>query len=148
MKVILKADVKGTGKKGDIIEVSEGYAKNFLLKKKLAEIATESGINEINQRKAAEAFHKSEEIKAMQKLAGELNGKTVNLSIKTGENGKVFGSITSAQVASALAEMGFDVDKKKIQIEGNIKAVGLYEAKIKLMENIESKITISVEEAR
>lgn len=148
MKVILKADVKGTGKKGDIIEVSEGYAKNFLLKKKLAEIATESGINEINQRKAAEAFHKSEEIKAMQKLAGELNGKTVNLSIKTGENGKVFGSITSAQVASALAEMGFDIDKKKIQIDGNIKAVGLYEAKIKLMENIESKITISVEEAR
>lgn len=148
MKVILKADVKGTGKKGDVIEVSEGYAKNFLLKKKLAEIATESGINEINQRKAADAFHRAEEIKAMQRLAGELNGKTVHLSIKTGENGKVFGSITSAQVASVLMTMGFDVDKKKIQIDGNIKAVGLYEAKIRLMENIESKITISVEEAK
>lgn len=148
MKVILKADIKGTGKKGDIIEVSEGYAKNFLLKKKLADVATESGINEINQRKAAEAFHKAEEIKAMQKLAGDLNGKTVKLSIKTGENGKVFGSITSSQIASALSSMGFDIDKKKIQIEGNIKAIGLYEAKIKLMENIESKINISVEEAK
>ena len=109
MKVILKADVKGSGKKGDIIEVSDGYGKNFLVKKGLAEIATASGINEANQKKAAAAFHKAEELKAQQALAAALSGKTVVVKIKVSENGKVFGSITSQHVAQALADMGFDV---------------------------------------
>ena len=84
MKVILKADVKGSGKKGDVIEVSDGYGKNFLIKKGLAELATASGINEITQKKAAEAFHKAEEVKAMKELAQSINGKTVSVKIKTG----------------------------------------------------------------
>ncbi len=105
MKVILKADVKGTGKKGEIIEVSEGYAKNFLLQKKLADVATESGINEANQKKAAQQFHKNEEIKAMKQLADELKDKVVTLSLKIGEGGRVFGSITSAHVAQSLTDL-------------------------------------------
>ncbi len=144
MKVILKADVKGTGKKGDIVEVSDGYGKNFLLKKGLAEIATASGINEATQKKAAAAFHKAEEIKAQKALAAELNGKTVVVKIKVGENGKVFGSATSQHVAIALSEMGYEIDKKKIKMDG-VKTLGAVPAEIRLMENVTAKITVSVE---
>ena len=144
MKVILKADVKGTGKKGDIVEVSDGYGKNFLVKKGLAEIATASGINEVNQKKAAAEFHKAEEIKAMKELAGKLNGQIVSVKIKVGENGKLFGSVTSQNVAQALSEKGFDIDKKKIRMDA-VKVLGVIEAEIRLMENISAKIKVSVE---
>ena len=144
MKVILKADVKGSGKKGDVIEVSDGFGKNFLLKKGLAELATASGINEITQKKAAEAYHKAEEVKAMKELAQALNGKTVSVKIKTGENGKLFGSVTSQHVAIALSEMGFDIDKKRIKMDP-VKTLGSFQAEIRLMENVSAKITVSVE---
>lgn len=143
MKVILKADVKGSGKKGDIIEVSDGFAQNFLLKKGLAEIATASGINEITQRKAADQFHKAEELKAMKELAAALNGKTVEVGIKTGENGKVFGSVTSASVAAALEKEGFQIDKKKIQMAA-VKTTGTFDVEIRLMESVSAKIKVHV----
>ena len=143
MKVILKAHVKGRGKKGDIIEVSDGFAQNFLLKKGLAEIATASGINEITQRKAADQFHKAEELKAMKELAAALNGKTVEVGIKTGENGKVFGSVTSASVAAALEKEGFQIDKKKIQMAA-VKTTGIFDAEIRLMESVSAKIKVRV----
>lgn len=144
MKVILKADVKGTGKKGDIVEVADGYGRNFLVKKGLAEIATANSVHEAVQKKEAAAFHKAEEIKATQALAAQLNGKSVTVKIKVGENGKVFGSVTSADVASALAGLGFDVDKKKIKMD-SLKTVGSYPVEIRLMENITAKITVLVE---
>lgn len=143
MKVILKADVKGSGKKGDIVDVSDGYGKNFLLKKGLAEIATASGINEANQKKAAQEFHRAEEIKATKALADALKGQTAEVKIKVGENGKMFGSVTSQQVAAALQEKGFDIDKKKIQMSP-IKTLGSFEAEVRLMENISAKIKIEV----
>lgn len=143
MKVILKADVKGTGKKGDIVEVSDGYGKNFLVKKGLAEVATNTGINLVMQQKAAASYHKAEEIKAQEALAAALKGKTVQVSIKVGENGKVFGSVTAANVAAALKDMGFDIDKKKIKMDA-LKNVGIYDAEIRLMENISAKIKIEV----
>ena len=139
MKVILKADVKGSGKKGDIIEVSDGYGKNFLVKKGLAEVATASGINEATQKKAAAAYHRAEEIKAQQALAAAINGKTVPVKIKVSENGKVFGSITTQHVAQALADMGFEIDKRKS------KTLGSFPAEVRLMENVSAKITVSVE---
>ena len=144
MKVILKADVKGSGKKGDILEVSDGYAKNFLLKKGLAEIATSSGINEINQRKNADEFHKAENIKAQKELAAKLNGVTVPVSIRAGENGKVFGSVTTEKIASALSELGYEVDKKRIVTKEPIKNVGDYEAEVKFIEGVSAKIKIVV----
>lgn len=143
MKLILKADVKGTGKKGDIVEVSDGYGKNFLIKKGLAELATSTGINAVMQKRAAESYHKAEEIKAMTELANSLKGQVVTVSIKVGENGKVFGSVTAANVAAALAEKGFDVDKKKIKMDA-LKNLGTYDAEIRLMENITTKIKIEV----
>ncbi|MBE7078593.1 MAG: 50S ribosomal protein L9 [Clostridiales bacterium] len=144
MKVILTADVKGTGKKGDVVEVADGYGRNFLLKKGLAKAATASNVHDAAQKKAAQEFHKAEEIKATKALAAALEGKSVTVKIKTGENGKMFGSITSAHVAAALGEAGFDIDKKKIRME-SVKTLGTFPAEIRLMENVSAKITFVVE---
>ncbi len=144
MKVLLKADVKGTGKKGDVVEVADGYGRNFLIKKGLAAVATASNVNEAQQKKEAAAFHKAEEIKATKALAQELNGKSIPIKIKVGENGKVFGSVTSAHVADSLNAMGFNIDKKKIKMD-SVKNVGSYPAEIRLMENVSAKITVVVE---
>lgn len=144
MKVILKQDVKGSGKKGAVLEVSDGYAKNFLLKKGLAEIATAGGINEANQKRTADEYHKAENVKALKALASEVNGKTVDVHIRTGENGKVFGSVTTAHISSALAELGYEIDKKKISLKNAIKNVGTSEAEIRFMEGVSAKIRVNV----
>lgn len=143
MKVILTKDVKGTGKKGDVAEVSDGYARNFLIKKGLATEATSTGIHETNQRKAADAFHKAEEVKAMKELAAGMKGAEVSVPIKVGANGKTFGSVSGAQVAAALSEQGFDVDKKCIKMDA-VKAVGTYNAEIRLMENVSVSVKVNV----
>ncbi len=144
MKVILKADVKGSGKKGDVIEVSDGFAKNFLLKRGLAEIATASGVNEIEQRKSADAFHKAETVKALKELAAKMNGTQVNVPIRVGKNGKVFGSVTTDNIAQALAEQGFEVDKKKIIAKIAFRSLGLFDAEVRLMEGVTAKIKVNV----
>ena len=144
MKVILKADVKGTGKKGDILEVSDGFAKNFLFKKGLAEIATSSGINEIQQKKTADEYHRAENVKALKELAARLNEVGVTVAIRAGENGKVFGSVTTAHIAAALEKEGYEIDKKRITLKEPIKNVGTYDAEIRLMEGVVAKITVEV----
>lgn len=144
MKVILSADVKGLGKKGDVVEVADGYGKNFLIKKGMAQAATASSIHEAAQKKASQEFHKAEEVKALKALAAELDGKSVNVKIKAGENGKVFGSVTAAHVAAALAEAGYEIDKKKIKMEP-VKTLGAFPAEIRLMENVTAKITYVVQ---
>lgn len=144
MKVILKADVKGSGKKGDILEVSDGYAKNFLLKKGLAEPATASGVNAVTQQKTAQAFHKAENERLLKELAQKLNGAEVTVPIRAGENGKTFGSVTTTQISTALAELGYEVDKKKILLKEQVKTLGVYEVEIRFMEKVSSKIKINV----
>ena len=144
MKVLLTADVKGTGKKGDVVEVADGFGRNFLIKKGLAVVATASSVHEAQQKKESAAFHKAEEVKALKALAASLDGKSVVVKIKTGENGKTFGSISSTHVAAALAEMGFDIDKKKIKME-SAKTLGSYPAEIRLMEGVTAKITVVVQ---
>lgn len=144
MKVILKQDVKGSGKKGAVIEVSDGYAKNFLLKKGLAEIATAGGINEAAQKRTADEFHKAENVKALKELAAQVNGKTVDVHIRTGGNGKAFGSVTTADIASALSELGYEIDKKKIVTKETIKNVGVADAEIRFMEGVTAKIKVNV----
>ncbi len=145
MKVILLQDVKGQGKKGEVIEVNEGYARNFLIKKKFAEEATAAKLNDLNMKKSADDFHRAEEVKATRALAAEINGKSFTVKIKAGQNGKVFGSVTGANVAEALSLSGYDIDKKKIQLSQPIKTVGVYDIDLKLMEGISAKIKISVE---
>ncbi len=144
MKVILTADVKTLGKKGDVVEVADGYGKNFLIKKGVAIAATASSVHEAAQKKAAAEFHKAEEVKALKELAATLEGKTVVVKIKTGENGKVFGSVSSQHVAASLTEMGYDIDKKKIKME-SAKTVGSLPAEIRLMEGVIAKITVNVQ---
>ena len=144
MKVLLNVDVKGTGKKGDVVEVADGYGRNFLLKKGLASPATASNVHSANQQKESAAFHKAEEIAKLKALADSLNGKTATVKIKTGENGKTFGSVTASHVADALRGLGFDVDKKKIKMD-TVKTLGSFTAEIRLMEGISAKITVCVE---
>ena len=144
MKVFLLADVKDVGKKGDVAEVSDGYGKNFLIKKGFAKAATASNVHEAEQKKAAQAFHKAEEVKALKELAATLDGKSVPVKIKVSENGKVFGSVTTLHVSEALSKLGFDIDKKKIKMD-SVKNLGSYPAEIRLMEGVVAKITVVVE---
>ena len=145
MKVILLQDVKGQGKKGEVVDVNEGYARNFLVKKGLAEIATASKLNDISMKKSAADFHKAEEVKATRELAKTLQGQSFVVKIKAGVNGKVFGSVTAANVSDSLAAAGYSVDKKKIVVDSPIKTLGTYEIELKLMEGISAKINIVVE---
>lgn len=145
MKIILLQDVKGQGKKGEVIDVNEGYARNFLIKKGLAEAATASKLNDINMKKSASEFHRAEEIKATQAMAKEINGKTFTVNIKAGQNGKVFGSVTGADVSDALKAAGYEVDKRKVVLNSPIKTLGQYDIELKLMEGISAKIKIDVQ---
>lgn len=144
MRIILLQDVKGQGKKGDLIDVNEGYARNFLIKKGLAEVATANKINDLKQKKVAADYHKQEEIKAMQALAVEIKDKQFDVAIKVGQGGKVFGSVTGANVAEALSAAGYTVDKKKIVLPSPIKNVGVYDVEVKLMEGVTAKIKVNV----
>ena len=145
MKVILLADVKGTGKKGEIKEVSDGYARNFLIKKGLAKEADSVSVNNLNMQKEAEAFHKQEEINRNMELAKKMNLAEVTVKVKCGETGKIFGSVTSLEIADGLAAAGFDVDKKKILLKEPIKKLGISRVDVKLLPNVNAKIVVKVE---
>ncbi len=144
MKVILLKDVKGSGKAGEIVEVSDGYARNCLIKKGLAEEATSVKINSLNIKKDAQNFHKQEEIKALRETCARLRGATVEVSIKCGENGKVFGSITSKEIADAVNALGYSIDKKKVLLDSPIKNLGSYTVEIKFLPDEVAKITVIV----
>ena len=145
MKVILLADVKGTGKKGDVVEVSDGFARNMLFKKNLAKIATAVEVNSLQIKKNAEEFHKREEIKRLTELSREINGKEVLCIVKAGEAGKIFGSVTNENVSAALKNAGYEVDKKKIVISAPIKKLGLYDVEIKLISGVPCKVKLKVD---
>lgn len=145
MKVILLQDVKSQGKKGEVVDVNEGYARNFLIKKGLAEAATASKLNDLTQKKAAADYHKAEEVKATKALAAEIKGKSFTVKIKAGQGGKVFGSVTGANVADALNAAGYAIDKKKVVLPQPIKILGTYDVDLKLMEGVTSKIIVIVE---
>ena len=144
MKVILLADVKGTGKKNEVIEVSDGFARNCLFKKKLAIEATSTEINAVQNKLKAQEFHKAEEIKKWKELAASMKNANVECCVKCGENGKIFGSVTSKEIAEKLAEAGFDVDKKKILLKEPIKTPGNYPVEIKFLPDVSTKITVTV----
>lgn len=144
MKVILLKDVKGLGKKGDIVNPSDGYARNFLFPKKLAQEATDNNVHVLNVKKENERRQKLAEIEAAQKLAAELKDKVIKLEGKAGENGKLFGAITSKDVAE-LIEKQFNVkiDKKKITMD-TIKVAGTYIIDVKLYPEVSTKMKVMV----
>ena len=146
MKGILLKDVKGTGKAGAIAEVSDGYAQNFLIPKGLAKIATPSAINAAKQAEAAEKRRKQMEAENARQLARELNGKTVVVKAKCGENGRLFGAITSKEIAEAAsAQLGHAFDKKKVELDGNIKELGTYEVPVRLYAETVTTLKVVIE---
>ncbi|HPD02133.1 MAG TPA: 50S ribosomal protein L9 [Eubacteriales bacterium] len=146
MKVILLEDVKGLGKRGELVEASDGYARNFLIKKKLARAADAAAVNEIKQKAEAEAERKRRELEDAKNMAEELKTKSVTVAVRCGD-GKIYGSVTNADVAEGLAAMGYNVDKKKIIIKEGIKELGVYTAEIKLYPELSATITINVVKA-
>ncbi|MBQ7717939.1 MAG: 50S ribosomal protein L9 [Clostridia bacterium] len=146
MKVILKTDVKGQGKKGQMVEVSDGYARNFLLPRGLASEATKSAVNDFKGKESSAQFHKEQEIKEAKEIAAKIEGKKVVIKAKAGANGKLFGAITSQIVAEALKmQLHVVVDKKKL-VMNDIKTVGETKVDVKIYPEISAGITVSVEE--
>ena len=144
MKVVLIKDVKGSGKAGDIIEAKDGYAQNFLIKRGLAKPADAQALNENRGQKEAQAFHKQEALKANKALREKLDGIMVVIKVKTGANGKFFGSVTNKEVADKLFELGFEIDKKKIILSANIKSAGTYPATVKISPEESAKISVEI----
>lgn len=144
MKVILLKDVKKLGKKGDVINASDGYARNFLFPKGLAKEATENNLHILNNQKENERKQKLAELEAAQKLASELKGKEIRIEGKAGDNGKLFGAITSKDVAKKIKETyKIDIDKKKIVME-TIKVAGGYEIEVKLYPEVSTKMKVII----
>lgn len=147
MKVILKQDVKNLGKKGELVNASDGYARNYLFPRGLAVEANASAMNDFNNKENAKKFHKQEEIKAAQADAAEIEGKTFKMTAKAGANGKLFGSVTAKDISAQIKkELGLDIDKRKIAVE-DIKQFGTYEAEVKIYQGISARIYVQVSEA-
>ena len=145
MKVILLADVKGTGNKEEIVNVSDGYARNFLFPKKLAVEATPGAAKEIERKKAAERQREMERRAAADAKAKTLRGKVITVTAKAGSQGRLYGSITGQEVAEALnAQYQVEIDKRKIELNETIRTVGEYEAIVKLYPEISAKMTVKV----
>ena len=144
MKVVLLKDVKGSGKAGDIINAKDGYANNFLIKNGYAKLADAAAINENTAQKAAAAFHRAEELKANKALKEKIDGLSVTVQVKSGATGKFFGSVTNKEGADKLSELGFDIDKKKIVLQPNIKTAGAYPVTVKISPEETAKITVNI----
>ena len=147
MKVVLLADVKGSGKKGELVNVSDGYARNFLFPKKLAKEANEQELNELKNAEESKAFKIKQETEAAQASADKINGKSVSILAKAGQGGKLFGSVTAKEIAEAIKKQyGVDVDKRKIDTKGDMKAFGTYECEVKLYSGITATVKAVVTE--
>ncbi|MCI8286081.1 MAG: 50S ribosomal protein L9 [Lachnospiraceae bacterium] len=148
MKIILLQDEKKLGKKGDVIEVSEGYARNYILPKKIGMEATAKNMNDLKLKKANEDKVAQKLLEEARELAARLEEKTVVVKIKAGEGGKAFGSVSTKEIATAYKEQhNLDIDKKKIQLSDNLKSFGSYEVIAKLHPQVAAKLTVKVVES-
>lgn len=145
MKVILLADVKGAGKKQDIVNVSDGYARNFLFPKKLAMEATPGAAKEVEKKQAAERARETERRLTAEKKAASLRGKVITVKAKCGAQGRLYGSVTGAEIAEALKEQhGVEIDKRKIDLSEPIRTVGETDIVVKLYPEISAKMIVRV----
>lgn len=148
MKVILLQDVKGTGKKGELKEVSDGYARNFLLPKNLAKKATAQAMSELKNAEESKAFKIEEDKKKANTEKAKIEGKSINIKAKAGQGGRLFGSVTAKEISAELKkQFGINVDKRKISLDIDIKAFGTYNAEVKLYTGIVAKVKVVVSEA-
>lgn len=146
MDIILLQDVKALGKKGEVVKVSDGYARNFIIPKKLGLEANAKNLNDLKLQKAAQAKLEKEQLEAAQALGAKIDGSSVTLKIKTGENGRVFGSVSVKEIAEAMKEqLGLDVDKKKISIANSIRNEGTFSAAVKLHPQVTAELSVKVE---
>ncbi|MDD5934483.1 MAG: 50S ribosomal protein L9 [Clostridiales bacterium] len=146
MKIILLEDVKAHGKKGDIVNVSDGYARNFIIPKKLGVEATPKNLNDLKLQKAAEAKKQQEILEAAQKLKAEIDEKSILLKIKAGEGGRTFGSISTKEIQIATKEqLGYDIDKKKFSLNDPIRNMGTYTVPIKLHPKVVAELKVKVD---
>lgn len=145
MKVILLQDVKGTGKKDQIVEASDGFARNYLIPRKMAREATAEALNAIEKSKSADKHREDVKRAEAETKARELKGKVIQLTVRGGDNGKLYGAITNDQIATALKEQhGFDVDKRKLELEEPIKSAGQSFVTLKLMAGISTRMIVNV----
>ncbi|MBR6159066.1 MAG: 50S ribosomal protein L9 [Lachnospiraceae bacterium] len=148
MKVILLQDVRSVGKKGEIVEVSDGYAKNYIFKKKLGTPADPKNMNDLKLKLANEEKVAAQNLAAAQELSKEMESRTVTVTLKAGEGGKPFGSVSSKEIAQEAKEQcGLDIDKKKIVLEEPIKAFGVFEVPVKLHPQVTAKLKVDVRES-
>lgn len=149
MKVILLQDIKGVGKKDQIINASEGYARNFLFPKNLALEASKNNLSQLEHKKMAEEQKKQEELDKARELAKTIEEKTVSIQVKIGDNGKLFGSVTNKEIGSALKEQfSIDIDKKKIVLNDSIKSIGEKTVDIKLHPKVTAKLKVNILELK
>lgn len=145
MKVILLQDIKNVGKKDEIINSSDGYARNYLFPKKLAVEATKDNLNQLKARQETAKRKKEQEKEEAKQLAEKLKKITLSIQVKAGENGKIFGGVTAKEIAENLKEQqNIEIDKKKIIVKETIKALGNYSVEIKLYEGISANLAVSV----
>lgn len=145
MKVILKADIKGVGKKDQVINASDGYARNFLFPKNLAVEANAENMSKLKAKQDSNAFKKSQEKEEAQKIADKLSKILMKVQVKSGENGKIFGGVSSKEIAENLEKQyNIKVDKKKIDLKETIKTLGMFTIEIKLYEGVVGKLKIDV----
>lgn len=149
MEVILLQDVKTIGKKGEIVKINDGYARNFVLPKKLGVEANAKNLNDLKLEKARQAKQEAEELAAAKELAAKIEEQAVKLTIKTGEGGRVFGAVSSKEISAAAKEqLGLDIDKKKMKLEESIKTLGTYEVPVKLHREVTAKLKVVVGESK
>ncbi len=145
MEIVLLEDVKALGKKGQVVKVSDGYARNFILPKKLGVEATPKALNELKLQKANEERVAAKQLAEAKELGGKLSASKVTLAIKAGENGKAFGSVSGKEIAAAVAsQLGLDLDKKKLVLPEPIKVLGTHEVPVKLHKDVTAKLTVEV----
>ncbi|WP_018923269.1 50S ribosomal protein L9 [Salsuginibacillus kocurii] len=146
MKVIFKQDVKGKGKKGDVKEVSEGYARNYLLKNNLAVEATKANLNALENKKEQERQKEAQELEDAKNLKEELENTTVEMTAKAGEAGRLFGAVSNKQVADKLKKMGYTIDKRKIEMKDPIRNLGVTKVPVKIHPEVTATLNIRVSE--
>jgi len=146
MKVILKQDVNKIGKKGELLEVADGYGRNYLIARGLAEEATEGRIRELQQMQMTQKIKGDKKLKIAEESKKKLGGKVVKIKVNTGEGGKLFGSVTNAQIADALtSQYGVPVDKKDLKMEDTVKQTGEYKFKVRLYTGVDAEMILKVE---
>ena len=144
MKVILRKDIETLGNIGDIVDVKEGYARNFLIPRKIAYTALNGNLKALEDEKKSIARKSEKELRAAEKISTDLEKVSVTIPVQVGEEDKIFGSVTTQMIADALKEKDFDIDKRKIEIEESIKTLGIYNVNIKLHSNINASIKVWV----